>query len=168
MVGAYLTTAGFEELMHTTDPVQAIGLICKERPDLVLLDIHMPKMNGLDVLRQIRSDDSLEHMPVVILTSEDNCDVKMDALSHGATDFLHKPVHGGELQARLQNILLAKAYQDQLRIKSEKLETLVRQRTAQLEASRRAVIDSLARAAEYRDDDTGNHVVRVGRYVRLI
>jgi putative two-component system response regulator len=168
MVGAYLTTAGFEELLHTTDPVRAIGMISKERPDLVLLDIHMPKMSGLDVLRQIRSDDSLRHMPVVVLTSEDSCDVKMEAFSQGATDFLHKPVHGGELQARLQNILLAKAYQDHLRSKSEKLETLVRQRTAQLEASQRAIIHCLARAADYRDDDTGNHVIRVGRYVRLI
>jgi putative two-component system response regulator len=168
MVGAYLTTAGFDELLHSTDPVRAIGLICRERPDLVLLDIHMPKMSGLDVLRQIRSEDSLRHMPVVILTSETNSVVKMEALNEGATDLLQKPVHGGELLARLQNILFAKAHQDYLRNKSEVLETLVRQRTAQLEASRRAVIHCLARASEYRDDDTGHHVVRVGRYVRLV
>jgi putative two-component system response regulator len=168
VVGEYLKSAGYHELAHTTDPFRAIGLIAKERPDLVLLDIHMPQLNGIQVLRQIRAEDSMQHVPVVILTSESSDKLKMDALHAGANDFLQKPVHSGELLARVRNILLAKAHQDQLQNQSERLEALVRQRTAQLEASRREIIHCLARAAEYRDDDTGHHVIRVGRYVRVI
>jgi len=128
----------------------------------------MPHMSGLDVLRHIRSDDSLRYTPVVILTSESSDDIKMEALTLGANDFLQKPVHRGELLARVRNILLAKAYQDQLKNHSETLEAAVRRRTIELEASHRDVIHCLARAAEHRDDDTGHHIIRVGRYARIV
>jgi putative two-component system response regulator len=168
VVAEYLKSDGHRDLVYTTDPVQAIALIIKEQPDAVLLDIRMPEMSGLEVLRLIRSNESLVHMPVVILTSETGNDTKMEALERGATDFLQKPVHSGELLARLHKILLAKAYQDSLKLQSETLEAAVRRRTHELEASRRDVIHCLARAAEYRDDDTGHHVVRVGRYARIV
>src|SRR3972149_596611 len=86
----------------------------------------------------------------------------------GATDFLNKPIDTSELVPRVWNVLAVKAYQDQLREVNNNLEAAVRQRTAELESSRRDLIHCLARAAEYRDDDTGQHVLRVGRYARLI
>ncbi len=167
VVAEYLKADGYRDVVFTTDAVQAIGLIAREQPDVVLLDIHMPRMNGLDVLSLIRSDDSLTHTPVVILTSETSDDIKMEALARGATDFLHKPVHRAELLARLRNILLAKAYRDHLKHQSDTLEEAVRCRTAELEASRQHVIHCLARASEFRDDDTGHHVIRVGRFARV-
>jgi putative two-component system response regulator len=134
----------------------------------MLLDIHMPQLSGLDILRQIRGDAVTSRMPVVVLTSSTEDDMKVRALEIGATDFLQKPVHSGELVARLRNILMAKAYEDHLRNYSSTLEAAVRQRTAELESSRQDVIHCLARAAEYRDNDTGQHILRVGRYARII
>jgi putative two-component system response regulator len=128
----------------------------------------MPRLTGFDLLRLIRSDPALGWTPVVVLTSSTSADEKLRALELGATDFLPKPVHGGELLARLRNILMAKAYQEQWRDYSRTLEAAVRQRTADLEASRQEVLHCLARAGEFRDDNTGHHVIRVGRYARLV
>lgn len=168
VVAAHLESAGYRDVSHTTDPVRVINLARTVCPDLVLLDVHMPQMSGLDVLSQIRAEPALLHLPVVVLTSETQDEVKMEALSRGATDFLNKPVNSGELCVRVRNILMAKAYQDTLRDHAEQLEDAVRRRTLELDASHRALVRCLARAAEFRDDDTGQHVVRVGRYARLI
>jgi putative two-component system response regulator len=168
VVAEYLKTGGYRDLIYTVDPLAALPLAAAERPDALLLDIHMPRLSGLEILQRVRDDDALARTPVVILTASTDDDDKLWALQLGATDFLHKPIHGGELLARLRNILMAKAFQDQCQNHSKTLETAVRQRTAELEASRRELIDCLARAAEYRDDDTGRHAIRVGRYARII
>jgi len=168
VVSEHLGSEGYQRLVQTDDPERALAIATRERPDVILLDIHMPRMTGFDVLSRIRQEPSIERTPVVILTSSTDEQEKLRALELGATDFLHKPVHRGELLARLRNILMAKGYQDQLRNYSQSLEAAVRQRTAELEASRQDVIHCLARAAEFRDNDTGQHIVRVGRYCRII
>jgi putative two-component system response regulator len=168
VVKARLQVDGYRHIVETDHAASALWTISAEQPDLLLLDIHMPPFSGLDLLQEIRRDHRLAPMPVIMLTAATDHDVKLRALELGATDFLQKPIHGGELRARLRNILMAKAYQDQLRDQSQALEQAVRQRTAELEASRREVIHCLARAAEFRDDDTGQHVLRVGRYARII
>ncbi len=168
VVTEYLEAGGYRDIVSTDNPFEALVLARTECPDVILLDLHMPHVTGFDILQQIRADRSLTWTPVVILTSSTDHDEKLRALELGATDFLQKPVHSGELLVRLRNILLAKAYQAQLRHYSETLENAVRQRTAELEASRREVIHCLARAGEFRDDDTGRHVIRVGQYARII
>jgi len=168
VVKEYLKIDGYENLVSTNDARQAVAAIYHEKPDLVLLDLNMPQVSGLDILQELRSDQQLSGMPVIVLTANTDCETKIRALKLGATDFLYKPIHDGELLARLRNILMAKAHQDHMRNYSDQLETAVSQRTAELEASRQEVIHCLARAAEFRDDDTGFHVIRVGRYARLI
>jgi putative two-component system response regulator len=163
-----LHLGGYDEVTCTNDPIQALSIAIRERPDAVLLDLHMPRLSGFDVLRQLRADPSTARTPVVILTSSTDEQEKLQALQLGATDFLPKPFHSGELLARLRNILMAKAYQDQCQLQSQRLEDAVKLRTAELEASRLEVIHCLARAAEFRDDNTGNHVIRVGRYARIV
>jgi putative two-component system response regulator len=125
----------------------------------------MPDICGLDLLRALRTDPEFSTLPIVVLTASSSSDTKLEALEMGATDFLAKPVHRGELLARIRNVLTLKAHQDR---HSEELEEAVRLRTAELETSRMEVIQCLARAAEFRDDDTGKHVVRVGRYAYII
>jgi len=164
----HLEFAGYKNLISTDHAGQALPLIGIHRPDVVLLDIYMPEINGLEILAAIRSDKELSRTPVIILTGSSDPETKLTALQAGATDLLQKPVHNGELLARLGNVLRVKAYQDQLHRHSEELEEAVRRRTAELEASRLDVIHCLARAAEFRDDDTGQHIVRVGRYARII
>lgn len=168
VVRGYLEAGGYTDLISTDHAGQVLPLMGLHRPDVLLLDLQMPEINGLEILRAIRSDSLFCHTPVVILTGSLDPDVKLRALQGGANDLLCKPIHCEELLARLGNVLKVKSYQDRLYRHSEELELAVRRRTRELEASRLEVIHCLARAAEFRDDDTGQHVIRVGRYARLI
>jgi putative two-component system response regulator len=168
VVQGYLQMDGYQNIQFTAHAIEALPLIGTFSPDLVLLDIHMPDISGLEILKAIRADHQYSAIPVVILTASSTNETKLAVLECGATDLLSKPVHQAELMARIRNVLTVKAYQDRLCSYSEELENAVRQRTADLEASRLEVIHCLARAAEFRDDDTGRHIVRVGRYARIV
>ena len=168
VVKKYLSMGGFERLLMETDSRVAFDRIQQERPDLVLLDIRMPNVDGLGVLQQIRADETTQKIPVVFLTSTTDTSTKVKALDLGANDFLHKPVNSSELLARVRNTLLAKSHIDLLAGYSARLEQEVQMRTIELVASRREAIQCLARAAEMRDDKTGQHVLRVGRYAAII
>lgn len=168
MIQYYLEMEGFKNLISTDNSAMAFSMIEAQRPDLVLSDINMPDVSGLDLLSQIRGHQGLEKTPVIILTASSDNETKISALKQGATDLLAKPIHHGELIARIRNVLNVKVYQDQLKAQTESLEDAVRLRTAELESSRLSVIQCLARAAEFRDDDTGQHVIRVGKYARII
>jgi cyclic di-GMP phosphodiesterase len=152
VVAEYLKSDGYRDLVYTHDPSQALSLAVGERPDAILLDLHMPRLSGFEVLQQIRANPVFARTPVVILTSSTDEEEKMRALESGATDFLNKPVHRGELLARLRNILMATSFQDHWRDYSKVLEAALRQRTEELGAARREMIDCLARAAAPRDD----------------
>ena len=127
----------------------------------------MPEVNGLDILETMRGDERTQRTPVLILTAANDAETKLKALELGANEFLAKPVDPSELALRVRNTLVAKAHHDQLANYSERLEHQVRLRTSELDASRREAIHCLARAAEYRDEQTGFHVIRVGRYVGI-
>lgn len=168
VVRKHLQAAGYADFVTTSDAAGAMDLIRAERPDVVLLDVVMPKVNGIEILEAVRADPKLSPTPVLILTASTDAETKLRALSAGATDFLAKPVDPNELVPRLRNALIVKAHQDHLASYSEQLEREVRLRTAELEASRLQVVHCLARAAEFRDDATGRHVLRVGRYAALL
>jgi putative two-component system response regulator len=168
IVRRLLELEGFSQFVTTTDGRKAMTLIRDEKPDCVLLDLMMPFVTGLDVLDEMRHDPATAHIPAIILTAVTDHKVRCEALKRGATDFLNKPVDPAELAPRVVNVLAAKAYQDQLVEYNHSLEAAVRERTRQLEQAYREIGLVLARAAEYRDNDTGLHVVRVGRYARII
>jgi len=168
VVQKYLQDAGYRRFVTSSDSTESLKLIARERPDLILLDIVMPMISGLDILRAIRATDETKHLPVLILTAANDADVKRQAIDLGATDFLPKPVDPHDLLPRVRNALLTKDFQDRLTRENCRLEEEVKRRTAELAVSREEVVHCLARAAEYRDDDTGEHVVRVGRYVGII
>ncbi len=164
----YLEMGGYENFVTTTEPQNALSIFRESPPDMVLLDIMMPVMSGIDVLREIRKDDKLSHVPVVILTASGSAQLKKEALDLGANDFLSKPIDPNELLPRVHNVLSVKKYQDQLHDYAANLESVVRQRTEDLNRSRLELVRCLGRAAEFRDNETGQHVIRVGRYVNLI
>jgi putative two-component system response regulator len=168
IVQAYLEEEGFVNFTTTTESVNAANMMKAVKPAIVLLDIKMPQVSGLDILQRMRHDDQLKYVPVIILTVSADSETKMKALNLGASDFLAKPVDPSELLVRLENVLAVKAYQDHLSDYSERLEQQVQIRTNELFRSRQEAIHCLARAAEYRDDDTGRHVLRVGRYSRIV
>lgn len=168
IVRKHLQGVGYEDFVTTSDSVTAFDLIARERPDVVLLDVMMPTVDGLQILRAIRADEHLRHMPVLILTASTERGTKRDALEAGATDFLAKPVDADDLVPRLRNALIVKAHHDHLAGYSEQLRREVWLRTVELEESRLQVIHCLARAGEYRDDTTGRHVIRVGQYTTIL
>lgn len=164
----HLELAGYRYFVAVSDSTQAISMIQRERPDLILLDIMMPSVDGLEILEQLRSTSEHRHLPVLVLTASTDPGTKQRALELGISDYLNKPVDYEDLRLRVHNALLLKVYQDRLTRHAELLEEVVAKRTAELAASRQEIIRCLARAGEFRDTDTGNHVVRVGKYVGLI
>lgn len=168
VVKKYLSDAGFQNILDITEARLALETIRREEPDVVLLDIRMPEVSGLEILRDLRNGDVASQVPVLIFTSSTDKATKVAALDLGASDFLEKPVDVSELLSRVRNTLLAKSHLDNLSSYSNRLEHEVRLRTTELAASRREAIHCLARAAELRDDQTGKHVLRVGRYAAIV
>ena len=110
----FLEDSGYKHFIKTSDSAAAFGVVLKERPDVVLLDLMMPQVSGFEILIQLRADKLLKHIPVIVLTSSTDANTKLKALELGANDFLAKPVDASELALRLRNTLAAKAYQDRL------------------------------------------------------
>ena len=112
MTQAFLEEAGYRRFCSTTDATRAIDLLRSSRPQVLLLDIHMPQVNGFEILAAMRADRGLRHVPTIVLTSAIDSATKLRALELGANDFLGKPVDPSELVLRLRNTLAARAYQE--------------------------------------------------------
>ena len=168
VVRRFLQSAGYREFSTVTDSREAMARINSERPDVVLLDIVMPHVSGLDILRARQTISSVQFTPFIILSASNDTETKRTALELGATEFLNKPVDQSDLILRVQNALLVKSHQDHLQNYAQELSRQVQLRTAELERSREQIIHCLAKAAEFRDNDTGKHVVRVGKYSAII
>lgn len=168
VVRKYLEQLGYHNFVTTSESTDAVATIQREDPDVVILDVMMPVVSGIDILEMMRDDPLMAHIPVLILTAAVERETRLKVLDLGATDFLSKPVDPSELAPRIRNALVVRSYENHLANYAEKLEREVAIRTAQLEASRLDVIHCLARAAEFRDDETGRHVVRVGRFAGVI
>ncbi len=164
----YLETAGYSNIQTSTDSTSALEWIDQQRADVLLLDVMMPEVSGIDILGQMRKHPRLRFVPVLIVTANTDSETKQICLSLGANDFLAKPVDPNELLPRVRNTLITRSFQNQMTRYAQQLERRVKERTRELELSRREVVECLARAAEYRDTETGNHVVRVGRFAGII
>ena len=150
-----LQQAGYADVYSTTDSRESHALFQQLKPDIVLLDLAMPHMDGFFVMRQLHEKMADNPVPVVVLTADATITTRHRALKEGASDFLTKPLDEVEVLLRINNLLEA-------RFHSVLLETKVRDRTQELEQSQMETLQRLALAAEYRDDDTGLHTKRVG------
>ena len=110
----FLEDAGYCQFVSTTRSPEALAVLARERPDILLLDINMPEVNGFDILEKVRANAELSRLPVIVLTATSDSNTKLKALELGATDFLAKPVDASELVLRVRNTLAAKAHQDRL------------------------------------------------------
>lgn len=143
--------------------------IAKRTPlDAIVSDLNMPGKSGIDLLRMVREHASLTRLPFVLLTGNNEARKRMECLQAGATDFLSKPCEFAELAARMKNALTIKDFHEEVGRQNEILAERVRERTMELESSRREVIFRLARAAELRDSATGHHILRVGLLSKLL
>lgn len=132
-----LRHAGYREFISCTDSSEAMELLRDQRPDVLLLDIVMPKIDGYQILDELRTEDIIRFTPVIVLTADVDARTKVRALDLGATDFLTKPVDHVELLPRVRNALVVKAYQDSLQRRTVDLEKMVDQKTRQLQESYR-------------------------------
>jgi putative two-component system response regulator len=150
-----LEEAGYTHIHSTTDPVQSLEIFRSIGPDIILLDLSMPRMDGFAVMKQLREEVPPNGAPILVLTADAVTTTKHKALQAGAMDFLTKPLDQIEVLLRIRNLL-------ERHFHSVLLEGKVRERTQDLEKAQLETLQRLALAAEYRDDDTGFHTRRVG------
>ena len=154
---------------------EAVRKCAGARPDLILLDIMMPVMNGYEACKLIKADPETKNIPVILVTALQDRDSKLRGLAAGANDFLAKPIDKAELTVRVGNLLKIKSFEDAILRYNERLEADVKKRTLeldeaydQLKAMSYEMVEKLTAAAEFRDTDTGEHIARIGFYSKLI
>jgi putative two-component system response regulator len=157
-----LKAAGYQSVQGTTDSTQTVPLLHHFKPDLILLDLTMPVLDGFAVLEQLAPFIPKDmYLPILILTGDIRFEARQRALSSGAKDFLLKPFDITEVLLRIKNLLETRYLYLLLQEQNQNLEVRVAARTRELEAARVEILQRLSDAAEYRDDDTGQHTKRV-------
>ncbi|HUE76877.1 MAG TPA: HD domain-containing phosphohydrolase [Longimicrobiales bacterium] len=164
-----LQREGFRHIESTNDPRHFLALYAATRPDILLLDLHMPVLDGFAVMEQLKGRIATDDfVPILVLTADITPAARQRALAGGAKDFLTKPVDPAEVVLRIRNLLQTRYYYRQLQNQNQTLERKVSERTRELEQAQIEILERLARAAEYRDDETGHHAQRVGHIAALI
>lgn len=150
------------------DPIAAMVWVSKNLPDLILVDYLMGGMSGLEVVTKIRRSPHLEDVPVVMVTVADEKDIRYQVLDAGATDFLSKPIDPYECRVRCRNLLSMRLHEKIVLSRAQSLEKAVVEATQQIREREQETLYRLAKAGEFRDSDTGNHVLRMAKFARLI
>lgn len=150
------------------DGKSALEIMESQKIDLVLLDIMMPEIDGIEVCRMIKAHEEFKEIPIVFLSAFNDIEKKNIGLKVGAVDYITKPVDILEVQLKVKNHLLVKKARDILMKKNDTLEDIVKERTKQLSKMQDALINSLAVLAETRDNETGGHIIRTQEYVKLL
>jgi len=163
-----LETNGYTNLTAIQDPREVVDQYRQSRPDLILLDINMPFLDGYQVLDQLKKLEDPLMPPVVVLTAQRGQEFMLKALKMGARDYLTKPFDMGELLLRVQNMLDVHRAHRHLYRQKEILNATVKARTDELLQTRLEVVQRLGRASEYRDNETGKHILRVSHTAVLI
>ncbi|MCS7214700.1 MAG: response regulator [Thermodesulfovibrio sp.] len=161
------------QVLTASDGVEAIEVLKNYTPDLIVLDIRMPRMNGIEVLNVLKSDSKTSHIPIVVLSGDEK--ERKNALKYGANDFIPKPFDAEELRLRVFNNLQVKKYQDLIKNLNEVLQQEVMKKTKELrealELAREAeyeMVLKLGMISEFRDEETGQHIRRMSYYAKLL
>ncbi|KUO76485.1 MAG: two-component system response regulator [Desulfosporosinus sp. BRH_c37] len=154
------------ELIIAINGLEAIELLQEQQPDLILLDIIMPELDGYDVLKTIKENPKLKHVPVILLSAITDSDSKTKGFSLGAVDYVTKPFEMVEVKARVKTQLKFEEARLVLENQNFFLEEKVKERTELLERTNSAAIYCLAALAETRDPETGEHIKRTQKYIR--
>jgi putative two-component system response regulator len=168
LLASVLADVAEAKIETETNPLDALTRCAEVQFDLVLVDHIMPEMDGVEVTRRLRARDTYRLVPIIMVTSDSDRTLRIDAIGAGATDFVNKPFDRTELLARVQNLLTLRRAQTELADRAIWLAREVESATRHLVAREEEVIWRLARAIEYRDGDTGNHVSRVAQISQLI
>jgi putative two-component system response regulator len=164
-----LERAGLHNITLTQDPCAVAALVALHTPDLIVIDLHMPGLDGFGVMEVLRPQlDAAGYLPILVLTADVTDEARRRALESGARDFLTKPIVPMEVILRTRNLLETRMLYLELELRNVDLEQRVRERTQEVEVAQLETLERLARTAEYRDDQTGRHVLRVGRVAALL
>jgi putative two-component system response regulator len=157
-----LKGAGYLIVATTTHPEEAVDLYKEFQPDLVMLDLHMSPIDGFEILDQLKVlEPGDSYVPALMMTALNDPDVLVRALERGARDFLNKPFERVEALTRIRNMLEVRLLHNRVRDQNRILEDKVSARTREIRETRLEVIRRLGRAAEYRDNETGLHIIRM-------
>ncbi len=169
-----LTSFGYD-VLTASNGEEALEKVHDIPPDVILLDVMMPQIDGLEVARQLKREEETKIIPIVMVTALNEVEDRVKALEAGADDFLNKPVDKTELRARVQSLLKVKASNDHMRNYQKELETEVAKRTIQVRQALKKLkevslesICHLCRAAEYKDENTGDHIKRMSHYASAV
>jgi len=168
LVQKILNNAGYHNVLLVDDSRRVLEEFQQGGVDLILLDLNMPHLDGYEVMKQIQALNMPVPPPVLVLTAQNAREFKVRALELGARDFVTKPFDQVELVARVRNLLEAHLYQQSIYQEKDKLEQLVAERTSELHDTRLEIVRRLGRAAEYRDNETGYHIIRMSKIAALL
>lgn len=156
-----LRQRGYVNVTSTTNPHAVAGLHQQHQFALILLDMQMPGLDGLGVMEQLRAEKPEQLLPVLVITAQTDGELRLKGLAAGARDYVTKPFVVAELSQRIRNLLEVElAFRDRL-AEAAILEAKVRERTRELWETQREILNRLAKAGEFRDNETGSHVHRV-------
>lgn len=142
---------------------------CSENlPELIIVDYMMPELDGIQLVSRLRKIAGREEIPILMITANDDKDVRYEALQSGATDFLNKPIDRIEFSARVRNMLALGASRKKLADKASWLADEVKKATAAVHEREQELLFRMSRAAEFRDPETGAHIQRMAHYSHLI
>jgi len=163
------------EIFMAPDGVSMLQAIEKDLPDLILLDIMMPEMNGFEVAHELKKQPATRNIPILFITAMSDAESKVKGFTSGGVDFITKPFNKNELLARIKTHLQLKQYQDELSEKNELLEKremhlakLVNDKTAQIEDITLSMVSALEHANFFNDTDTGKHIQRVSHFAAFL
>jgi putative two-component system response regulator len=163
-----LALEGYRDVQSFTDPREVAAAYAARRHDLILLDLNMPHLDGFQLMEQLKALEPDGYVPILVLTAQADRATRLKALSLGARDFLTKPFDRLEVVSRIRNMLEIRLLHNQIRDQNRLLEERVRERTRELFDTRLEIIRRLGRAAEYRDNETGLHIIRMSKYSALL
>lgn len=164
LIEKILSLGGYTNFNSTTDSTEALSLYKQHKPHLILLDLNMPVFDGFDVMHQLTAIEDVDNFPaILVLTAQTDRETRIRALDNGAKDYVHKPFDRVELLSRIKNQLEVKRLYETIQEQNNYLEKKVAERTEALQNTRLEVIYRLGLAAEYRDNETGLHIIRMSK-----
>ena len=149
-------------------PLEAMKWIRHNQPDLIIFDFMLSGINGIEMVQQLRQMPALEGVPIIVVTSQEERSIRYQVLDSGATDFIAKPIEPYECRVRCRNMLSLRLQQKIIMNRANFLEYRIAEATRKVRESEQETLARLARAGEYRDQETGSHIIRMASYSRLI
>ncbi|CDL00300.1 Response regulator receiver modulated metal dependent phosphohydrolase [Magnetospirillum gryphiswaldense MSR-1 v2] len=166
---ALLHGEGCTNLMSTGDPRDVVGLHQTHDFDIILLDIRMPHMSGIEVMEELGATlEEGDWLPVLVLTAQTDDETRFQALTAGARDFVNKPFKRWEVLLRIRNMLETRRLYKRQRLRADELEEIVQERTREVRETQLQIIERLGQAGEYRDEETGMHVMRMSHSCQML